>query len=109
MKITIHSVHFNADDKLINYTTKKIYKLNSFQKRIVRVDIFLKLDNIVHAIKDKVVEISVWIPRGQFFVKHSCKSFEKSFDCAFASLLNQIKRKKTKNFHNPRISQRSSE
>jgi putative sigma-54 modulation protein len=109
MKINIHSVHFNADVKLIGHATKKINKLNTFQEGIIRVDVFLKLDNPVHVIKDKVVEISVWIPGYQFFVKHISKSFEQSFDCAFDALLNQIKRKKIKNFHNPRISQRSSE
>ena len=57
MKVNIHSVHFNADVKLINYTTKKINKLNKFQDGIISVDIFLKLDNVVHSIKDKEVEI----------------------------------------------------
>jgi len=96
MKVNIHSVHFNADVKLINYATKKINKLNKFQDGIISVDIFLKLDNVVHNIKDKVVEISVWIPRHQFFTKHCCKSFEKSFDCAFESLTIQMKKEKDK-------------
>jgi putative sigma-54 modulation protein len=96
MKVNIHSVHFCADVKLINYATKKINKLNKFQDGIISVDIFLKLDNVVHSIKDKEVEISVWIPRHQFFAKHCCKSFEKSFDCAFESLVVQMKKEKDK-------------
>jgi putative sigma-54 modulation protein len=96
MKINIHAVHFNADVKLMDYVTKKLNKLNTFQDGIIAVDVFLKLDNVVHIIKDKVVEISVWIPRRQFFVKHCCKSFEESFDNAFESLVTQIKRRKGK-------------
>ena len=60
------------------------------------MNIYLKLDNIVHAIKDKVVEIKVAIPKHEFFVKQTCKTFEESFDLALDSLINQIKRKKQK-------------
>jgi putative sigma-54 modulation protein len=36
------------------------------------------------------------VPKADFFVKSSSKSFEASFDEAFDSLVNQIKRKKEK-------------
>ena len=55
---------------------------------------FLKLDNVVHNIKDKVAEIKVHIPKCDIFVKHSSKSFEESFDVALDSIIMQIKRKK---------------
>jgi putative sigma-54 modulation protein len=94
MNLTIQSVHFDADQKLKAHITKKIEKLNHFHDRITNVDIYLKLDNIVHTIKDKVVEIKVGIPKHEFFVKQSCKSFEASFDQAMDALISQIKRKK---------------
>jgi putative sigma-54 modulation protein len=50
----------------------------------------------VHQIKDKIVEIKVQIPKHEFFVKSSSKSFEESFDVAQDALINQIKRKKEK-------------
>ena len=53
--------------------------------------IFLKLDNLVHAIKDKVVEIKVHIPRKDCFVKSTSKTFEVSFEHAFDAIVNQIK------------------
>jgi len=58
--------------------------------------VFLKLDNVVHNIKDKVAEIKVHIPKCDIFVKHSSKSFEESFDVALDSIIMQIKRKKEK-------------
>jgi putative sigma-54 modulation protein len=58
--------------------------------------VYLKLDNIVHTIKDKVAEIKVLIPRHEFFVKQSSKSFEESFDSALESIITQIKRQKEK-------------
>jgi len=56
----------------------------------------LKLDNVVHNIKDKIAEIRVSVPKHHFFVKCSSKSFEESFDSAFDSLVNQVKKKKEK-------------
>src|ERR1700743_1545217 len=96
MNVNIQTVHFNADGKLVEYVTKKMSKLNTFHDRIIKVDVYLKLDNVVHAIKDKIAEIRVQVPRHQFFVKATSKSFEASFDSAMESLVNQIKRKKDK-------------
>jgi putative sigma-54 modulation protein len=94
MNVNIQTVHFDADSKLLSYVEKKISKLGQFHDRIVRVHVYLKLDNIVHTIKDKVAEIKVMIPRHEFFVKQSSKSFEESFDVAMDAVINQIKRKK---------------
>ena len=96
MNVNIQTVHFDADIKLVDYVTRKLTKLNTFHDRILKVNVFLKLDNVVHNIKDKVAEIRVHVPRQHFFVKCSSKSFEESFDKAFESLVNQIKRKKDK-------------
>ncbi|HMO60973.1 MAG TPA: HPF/RaiA family ribosome-associated protein [Ferruginibacter sp.] len=94
MNINIQTVHFNADTKLVSYVEKKLSKLLQFHDRITKVDVYLKLDNVVHNIKDKIAEIKVHIPRYDFFVKHSSKSFEESFDVALDSVIMQIKRKK---------------
>src|SRR5580700_2155478 len=96
MNVNIQTVHFDADGKLVEYVNKKMSKLNTFHDRIIKVDVFLKLDNVVHTIKDKIAEIRVDVPRHSFFVKVSSKSFEESFDSALESLVNQIKRKKQK-------------
>jgi putative sigma-54 modulation protein len=96
MNVNIQTVHFDADAKLVTYVEKKLAKLTQFHDRITKVDVYLKLDNVVHNIKDKIAEIKVHIPRYDFFVKHSSKSFEESFDEALNSVIIQIKRKKEK-------------
>jgi putative sigma-54 modulation protein len=96
MNVNIQTVHFDADTKLVSYVEKKLSKLGQFHDRITKVDVYLKLDNIVHNIKDKVAEIKVHIPRHEFFVKQSSKSFEESFDTALDAVITQIKRKKDK-------------
>lgn len=96
MNVKIQTVRFEADDKLVDYINQKVQKLQVFHDRIVKVDVYLKLDNVVHTIKDKIAEIRVHVPRHNFFAKTTSKSFEESFDDAFDSLLIQLKKKKEK-------------
>ena len=96
MNVNIQTVRFDADARLVEYINRKLEKLNTFHDRIIQVNVFLKLDNVVHTIKDKIAEIRVHVPRHDFFVKSTSKSFEESFDDAFNTLVNQIKRKKQK-------------
>jgi putative sigma-54 modulation protein len=96
MNLQIHAVRFEADKKLLEHVNEKAKKLKTFHDRIVEVEVYLKLDNIVHNIKDKVAEIRVHIPKHTFFVKHESKTFEESFDLALKSLINQIKSYKDK-------------
>ena len=96
MNVNIQTLHFEADSKLVEFIEKKVLKLSQFHERITKVDVFLKLDNVAHKIKDKVAEIKVHVPKHDLFVKHSSKSFEESFDVALDSVINQIKRKKEK-------------
>jgi putative sigma-54 modulation protein len=96
MNVHIQTLHFDADSKLVEAINRKVEKLNLYHDRIIKVDVFLKLDNVVHTIKDKIAEIRVHVPKADFFVKASSKSFEASFDDAFEAVINQIKRRKEK-------------
>ena len=94
MIVHVQSLHFDADKKLVDYVTRKLEKLAQYHDRIIKVDVFLVLDNVAHNIKDKISEIRVHVPRADFFVKSSSKSFETSFDEALNALIQQIKKKK---------------
>ena len=94
MNVNIETVHFTADAKLIEHVNKKLRKLATFHDRIIRTEVFLKLDNVAHTIKDKIAEIRIDVPRHSFFVKSTSKSFQESFDNALDSVVNQIKKKK---------------
>ena len=96
MNVNIKTVHFDAASNLLEHVNKKIKKLNNFHDRITTIDVYLKLDNVSHQIKDKIAEIKVKVPRYAFFSKESSKSFEESFDAALDSIIEQIKRKKDK-------------
>jgi putative sigma-54 modulation protein len=96
MNVNIETVHFTADAKLIDHINKKVQKLATFHERIIRTDVFLKLDNVAHTIKDKIAEIRIYVPRHSFFVKSTSKSFQESFDNALDSVVNQLKKRKEK-------------
>ena len=96
MTVNIQTVRFDADSKLLEHVNKKLQKLGNFHDRIITIDVYLKLDNVVHQIKDKIAEIRVKVPRHEFFVKQTSKSFEESFDNAIDSITTQIKKVKEK-------------
>ncbi|GDX44405.1 hypothetical protein LBMAG23_13820 [Bacteroidota bacterium] len=98
MTVNIYALHFDADSKLLDHVNKKISKLSSHHDKILTVDVYLKLDNVMHQIKDKIAEIRVTIPKRELFVKQSTKSFEESFDMAMDAVLVQIKRVKEKQY-----------
>ncbi|MEI7589632.1 MAG: ribosome-associated translation inhibitor RaiA [Chitinophagia bacterium] len=94
MNISIQTVHFDADQKLLDFVQKKLDKLTTFHDRITKVEVYLKLESLAHTIKEKVVEIKIHIPKQDCFVKASSKTFQTSFDRAFDSITNQLKKKK---------------
>ncbi len=96
MNVKIQTVHFDADSKLIEHVNAKIEKLKTFHDKIIGAEVYLKLDNNSHQVRDKVAEIKVHVPKHSYFVKHQSKNFEESFDVAFSSLVNQVKRQKEK-------------
>lgn len=96
MNVQIQSVHFNADQKLIEHIQKKVAKLSTFSDSIINVEVFLKLENMSQKVKEKIAEIKVNIPRASLFAKHESKSFEESFDFALDSMIAQIKKNKEK-------------
>lgn len=96
MNVQIQTLHFDADQRLLDHVNSKIKKLTTYHDKIISTEVYLKLDNVSHVIKDKVAEIKVYVPKHSYFVKVQSKTFEESFDHAFDSLVNQVKRQKEK-------------
>src|SRR6188768_912605 len=94
MKIQVHSIHFDADVKLIDFIQKKIDKLETFYDRLVDGEVFLRLNN--EGIENKTVEIKLRLPGNQLFAIEKAKSFEAATDLAADALRMQLKKFKTK-------------
>ncbi|MBQ0786231.1 MULTISPECIES: ribosome hibernation-promoting factor, HPF/YfiA family [Lacinutrix] len=95
MKVNTQSVNFNADQKLLDFVQKRMDKLDTFYDKIIKADVFLKLDNTSDK-ENKIFEARVSVPGDSFVVKKQCKSFEEGTDVAIASLERQLKKRKEK-------------
>lgn len=95
MQIKVHSIHFDADHKLINFIEQKISKLDTFYDNILSSEVFLRIDKSDDS-KNKVAEIRLITPGKEMFAKKQCKSFEEATDLAAEALRRQVRRKKGK-------------
>lgn len=95
MKLQTHSIHFDADVKLIDFIQKKADKLDTFYDRIIDGEVFLRLDKD-DSMENKIVEIKLNIPGQQLFAKAKAKSFEAGTDEAVEALRRQIVKHKEK-------------
>lgn len=94
MKLQVHSIHFDADNKLINFIQRKLDKLDTFYSRLVDGEVFLRLNN--EGIENKTVEIKLRVPGNQLFAIEKARSFEEATDLAADALRMQLKKFKTK-------------
>lgn len=94
MKLQVHSIHFDADQKLVNYIQKKVDKLETFYDRLVSGQVFLRLNN--EGVENKTVEIKLKVPGTQLFAIEKARSFEAAADIATDALCMQLKKFKTK-------------
>ncbi|OJW15160.1 MULTISPECIES: ribosome hibernation-promoting factor, HPF/YfiA family [unclassified Mucilaginibacter] len=95
MKITVQSIHFTADRKLLDFIQKKADKLETFFDHIISGEVYLKLENVEDE-ANKITEIKLSLPGVQMFAKEQCKTFEEATDLAVESLRKQIEKYKTK-------------
>jgi putative sigma-54 modulation protein len=96
MKLQIHSLHFDADIKLLEFIETKNAKLETFYDRIIEGEVFLKLEKGEHSRENKAVEIKLLIPGSTLFAKAIGTSFEAATDEAVESLRRQLKKCKEK-------------
>jgi putative sigma-54 modulation protein len=94
MKVQVHSIHFDADSKLISFIQKKLDKLETFYDRTVDGEVFLRLNN--EGVENKTVEIKLRVPGDQLFAIEKAKSFEEATDLAADALRIQLTKFKNK-------------
>ncbi len=95
MKLQMHSIHFDADNKLLDFIQKHVDKLETFYDRFIDGEVFLRLDKDGHN-ANKTVEIKLNIPGAQIFAKERKDSFEAATDATCEALRRQVKKHKEK-------------
>src|SRR5680860_1181055 len=90
MEVKINSVHFNTDQKLVDFVNKKVGKLDTFFDGIINAEVTLKVLKPEVA-KNKVSEIKISIPsNGYLFAKKQADTFEEATDLAVDAIRKQI-------------------
>ena len=95
MNVKIHSIRFNADQKLIDFVENKVEKLDQYFDNIIGAEVYLRLDKSQDA-DNKVAEVKLEIPGNDIFAKKKAKSFEEATDESVEAIRKQIVKYKEK-------------
>jgi putative sigma-54 modulation protein len=95
MKLQIQSVHFTADQKLLDFIQKKMDKLETFYDKIIDGDVILRLENDNQK-ANKHVHLKINIPGSTLMAKENGVTFEDAVDESVENLKNQLKKTKEK-------------
>ena len=93
MKVQMHSVHFTADQKLLDFIQRRLDKLETFYDHVTEGEVILKLNNKEGA-ANKTVELKVLVPGTILFSQADAPTFEAATDNATEGLRRQISRHK---------------
>lgn len=95
MKLQIQSIHFDADQKLLDYIQEKCDKLDHFFDKIIDGQVYLKLERKGdHSLK--AIEIKLNVPGTVLIASENSFSFEEAVDLSTENLKRQVKRYKEK-------------
>ncbi|GAB3837131.1 MULTISPECIES: ribosome hibernation-promoting factor, HPF/YfiA family [Hymenobacter] len=95
MKVQMQSVHFTADQKLLDFIQKRLDKLETFYDRVTEGEVIMRLNNN-DGVDNKTVEIKLFVPGTTLFSQEDAASFEAAADAAADQLKKQIIRHKEK-------------
>jgi ribosomal subunit interface protein len=96
MNIQINTVHFSADQKLVDFVNKKVPKLDTYFEGIIGAEVILKVVK-PEAANNKVAEIKLSIPGSDYlFAEKQADSFEEAVDLAIDAIRKQLAKFKEK-------------
>ena len=94
MDIKMHSIRFDADEKLLSFIDTKVKKLPTVYDDIMGAEVFLRLDKDRSNRDNKLVEIKLDVKGSAVFAKKQCKTFEEATDTAVDALKKQLEKYK---------------
>ena len=95
MQVKIQSIHFDADQKLLDFIQEKVDKLGHYYDGVMGGEVFLRLEKSKD-LSNKVAEIKIQTRTGELFAKRQCKTFEESVTETAEALSVQVKKHKEK-------------
>jgi putative sigma-54 modulation protein len=98
METQVHSIHFTADKKLIDFIHEKTAKLELIFDQIIACEVYLRLDKNDEK-ENKITEIKLLLPGKTIIAKKQCRTFEEAVDLSVDALRKQVGKYKEKNNH----------
>jgi len=95
MKVNIQSIHFDADQKLLDFITKKVEKTKTFYEGLDNIMVYLRLEKDEHK-ENKTVEIKLNVEGKEIFAKENSNTFETAVDLVLDKIVAQVKKQKEK-------------
>lgn len=95
MEITIESPHFTISTPLNDYVINKVSKLEHLDERLIRSDVYLKLDKS-STDDNKICEIKITAPRKTIFASRRSLTFEDAITQTVHALEKQLRKRKSK-------------
>ncbi len=95
MDFKVNTVHFTADQKLVDFIHDKVKKLELMNDGIISSEVFLRLDKSAEK-ENKIAEVKILIPGHELFAKKQCKTFEEAADSAVDALKRQVEKHKAR-------------
>jgi len=95
MDVQIQAIHFDADEKLVDFVEEKVERLSQYYDHIIGAEVKLKVEK-AGGHENKITEIKIAIPGKDLFASKQCDSFEEAADEAVDALRRQIKKHKEK-------------
>jgi len=96
MNIQLKTVHFTADQKLVDFVNKKVPKLDTYFDGIISTEVILKVVKPETA-NNKVAELKLSIPGADYlFAEKQADSFEEAIDLAIDAIRRQLTKFKDK-------------
>jgi len=96
MNIQVKTVHFTADQKLIDFVNKKVPKLDIYFEGIIGAEVTMKVVK-PETVNNKLAEIKLSIPGSDYlFAEKQADSFEEALDLAVEAIRKQLTKFKDK-------------
>lgn len=91
MQVQIQSIHFKADQALIQFIEEKLQKLTLFHPGIQSADVYLRLDRDDER-ENKRVEVKLGLPGPDLHSGRRARSFEEAISDAADALKRQLEK-----------------
>ena len=95
MTIDFQTTNFKADQKLLEFISSRVSRLDKYYNRLVNATVYLKVDHVPDKV-NKTLEIKINLADSQLFVAEHDRTFEAATDKAVDALKHQLAKIKTR-------------